>query len=241
MADTIVRWFGPSGLTATLELYPEDSDTLQNTGGDSFTEATNCLGSYTATVAESLEGDYRAVIKVGSNVFGNGWVSLLDTTSTYEITAEKNTELTLDALDDLSNMIEDSGTSNPKFKTSALSNSPRLIIGNIVTTTNRTVNNSVITAFVDELSTITVSIVDQNNNPVDMSTKTLYVSFESMDRTDITSIEQASLTVSNNSVSFDLPAAVTSSEQDALYSIRDTSDETVYVSGKIKVSYAPKV
>lgn len=239
MADTIVRWFGPSGLTATLELYPEDSDTIQNTGGDSFTEATNCLGSYTATVAESLVGDYRAVIKVGSNVFGNGWVSLLDTTSTYEITADKSTSF--DTLDDLANMLEDAGTSSPKFTTSALSNAPRLIIGNIVTTTNRTVNNSVITAFVDELSTVTVSVVDQNNNPVDMSTKTLYVSFESMDRTDITSIEQASLTVSSNSVSFDLPAAVTSSEQDVLYSIRDTSDETVYVSGKIKVSYAPKV
>lgn len=75
-------------MTLTLELYPSGSDTIGNTGGDSFTEATNAKGFYTATVAEALSGDYRAVIKSGSSVIDNGWVYVLaDDTNTYEVQA----------------------------------------------------------------------------------------------------------------------------------------------------------
>ena len=108
MADTIIRYSGPSGLTLTLELYPSDSDTIGNTGGDSFTEATNAKGFYTATVTEALTGNYRVVIKSGSTVIDNGWVyALADDTSTYEVQATVTTAHIADAI-----WVEDIGSAS---------------------------------------------------------------------------------------------------------------------------------
>jgi len=75
MASTIVELLAPSGLTLTLELFPELSDTIANGAGDTLTEATNRDGLYTATVTESLAGYYYAkIIDGSSNLISAGWV-----------------------------------------------------------------------------------------------------------------------------------------------------------------------
>lgn len=92
MANTIIRYGGPSGLAIKLELYPSGSNVIANTlGGDTFVEETDAengdgTGFYLATVTENLAGNYRAVIKSGASVLDNGWVyDLADDTDTYEI------------------------------------------------------------------------------------------------------------------------------------------------------------
>ncbi|MCP4856264.1 MAG: hypothetical protein GY903_17420 [Fuerstiella sp.] len=57
MANTIVQFDAPTGLTLTGKLYAENGDTIQNgASGDSATERTNALGRYTITVSEALTG-----------------------------------------------------------------------------------------------------------------------------------------------------------------------------------------
>lgn len=86
MASTPVEIQLPSGVTATLSLYPLDSDTLANSGGaDTLTEPTNAKGFYTATVTEALSGVYRAKVLVGSTVLATGFVNMADDTSTYRV------------------------------------------------------------------------------------------------------------------------------------------------------------
>jgi hypothetical protein len=57
---------GQTGLT--IELFPLAGGAITNTGGDTLTETTT--GCFTATVAESLSGKYRAdVLRSGSVVY----------------------------------------------------------------------------------------------------------------------------------------------------------------------------
>lgn len=86
MANTIVELLSPAGLTLTLELFPEGSDTIANGAGDTLTEATNRDGLYTATVTEALAGYYYAkIIDGSSNLISAGWVKLADDTNTYTV------------------------------------------------------------------------------------------------------------------------------------------------------------
>ena len=86
MANTVVELLSAAGLTLTLELYPEGSDTIANGAGDTLTEATNRDGLYTATVTEALAGYYYAkVIDGSSNLISAGWVKLADDTNTYTV------------------------------------------------------------------------------------------------------------------------------------------------------------
>ena len=94
MASTVVEVQLPTGLTATLSVYADGSDTLANSGGaDTLTEATNRLGLYTATVTEALAGLHFVKILVGANVIATGWVNLADDTSTYTVRDSKQLEL----------------------------------------------------------------------------------------------------------------------------------------------------
>ena len=102
MASTPVEIQLPSGLTATLSLYADGSDTLANSGGaDTLTEATNRKGLYTATVTEALAGLHFAKVLVGANIVATGWVFLADDTSTYSVVDDKvvaSTESSIDAI-----------------------------------------------------------------------------------------------------------------------------------------------
>jgi hypothetical protein len=106
MASTIVELLAPAGLTLTLELYPEGSDTIANGAGDTLTEATNRDGLYTATVTEALAGYYYAkVIDGSSNLISAGWVKLVDDTNTYtvgeRVVAIEGAKRQLDDLNDI--------------------------------------------------------------------------------------------------------------------------------------------
>lgn len=85
MASTPVQVQLPAGLTATLSLYADGSDTLANSPADSLTEESNRLGLYEATVTEALAGVYFAKVLVGANVIASGWVTLADDTTTYHV------------------------------------------------------------------------------------------------------------------------------------------------------------
>jgi len=87
MANTIVQCKAPDGLTLTLKLYAVNGDTIQNgASGDSMTERTNNLGTYTATVTEALTGVHEARITNASDQTIASYLTetLVDDTGTYE-------------------------------------------------------------------------------------------------------------------------------------------------------------
>ena len=62
---------------------------------------------------------------------------------------------------------------------------------------------------------------------VDLSTKTLEISIDELDGTDIATIIDANITVSgagNNQITFAIPAAASASAMRAKWSLRDTAD-----------------
>lgn len=65
MANTIVEFDGPEGLTLTLKLYSYGSDT--EASSTSCTQKTNDKGRYASTVTAGLTGWYHARIIDGSN------------------------------------------------------------------------------------------------------------------------------------------------------------------------------
>lgn len=77
MAATLELFAAP-GLTLTVELYPQGSDTIANGAGDSLTEATNRKGLYTAAIAETLSGWHTAHVKLSGTVIAAGDVYMID-------------------------------------------------------------------------------------------------------------------------------------------------------------------
>ena len=93
MASTPVQIQLPSGLTATLALYADGSDTIANGAGDALVEATNRLGLYEATVTEALINVHFAKVLIGANVIATGWVNMMDTTAKVQVSDDYATVL----------------------------------------------------------------------------------------------------------------------------------------------------
>lgn len=86
MAIKVEARVGIAGLTLTLKLYPLGVDTIANgAGGDSMTEESNRVGTYGATIAESLSGIYEAYCLSGSDVVFTGVVNITSTSGTFSI------------------------------------------------------------------------------------------------------------------------------------------------------------
>lgn len=107
MANTIVDCFAPSGLTLTLKLYAEASDT--EAASVALTEATNRQGYYTsAAITAALTGFHtgNVITTSGSNLIASGWVYLADTADSYFLSdqiAGMAMQSTVRRLDDLNN------------------------------------------------------------------------------------------------------------------------------------------
>ena len=105
MANTIVDCFAPSGLTLTLKLYAEGSDT--EAASVALTEATNRKGYYkSAAITAALTGFHsgNVVTTSGSTLIASGCVYLADTALAYFLTdqiAGMPMQSTLRRLDDL--------------------------------------------------------------------------------------------------------------------------------------------
>jgi hypothetical protein len=83
MADTIFQFEAPEGLTLTLDLFPEGSDTA-TASAKASTEETNREGVYLCTVSEAATGNVLGIIKSAGATIGHvRYVDVADDTSTY--------------------------------------------------------------------------------------------------------------------------------------------------------------
>jgi hypothetical protein len=84
MATTPVHVLAPSGLTLTLKVFAEGSDTELHSS--SMTEETNRLGLYVASVTEALAGLHYGIVLTGAgDLITNGVLDLQDDTDIYRM------------------------------------------------------------------------------------------------------------------------------------------------------------
>lgn len=212
MADTIVRYAGPSGLSLTLELFPAATDDLS--GSYALTEAANAKGWYFATVGDALTGDHRCTIKVGANVFDNGWVTLADDTATYDVTDQP--------------VAETSGGASVVY--------PVSFVG------GRTSKQGLMAVFSFETHQVTLPILDKDNQPVDLSGLILTVHFETTPcHKDVAKVDGLVATGENsNELAFNLPAALTNNAGTYEMCVRDQTGK-VRLKAIAEVQYAAHV
>jgi hypothetical protein len=86
---------------------------------------------------------------------------------------------------------------------------------------------------------------DDRVTPVDMSSKTLVIVFETRQGLDVATVASGDIAISgddDNIVTFAYPAAVTASERVLRFALRDAAlPNTVYLQGLLSVQRAPKV
>ena len=104
----------------------------------------------------------------------------------------------------------------------------------------------VLSPFVGETITQSITLyATDGTTPINVSGKSLEIVFQTRSGTDVAVIANANITVSgtsSNVVTFDYPAAVTTTERTLRVSLRDNAaPRTVYLSGLCKVSIAPSV
>jgi hypothetical protein len=101
-------------------------------------------------------------------------------------------------------------------------------------------------AFVGETILQAITLYEDDRvTPVDMSSKTLVIVFETRQGLDVATVASGDIAISgadDNIVTFAYPSAVTASERVLRFALRDAgSPNTVYLQGLLSVQRAPKV
>ena len=101
---------------------------------------------------------------------------------------------------------------------------------------------SKIIAYVSETGSYSITVLSQSLAPVDVSALTLGVYFETSEKVAVAAVTSG-ITIggaSNNVVTFAMPSAVTTSERDLVFAIREQSSPRMIVAGGIiSIQYLP--
>jgi hypothetical protein len=99
-----------------------------------------------------------------------------------------------------------------------------------------------ILAYTAETNTVSVTVLDAGGDAVDLSAKTLGVYWETDQKVAVSSLTSG-ITISgtgSNVVTFAIPSAVTASERELIFAIRDqAAPKAVYAGGVFDVQYLP--
>lgn len=153
---------------------------------------------------------------------------------------------------DLSQMIQGTGTALAKWTATALSLAPTGSggAGNITVNANilpiqsymrKRVEAETMSLYYGEFTDVFISTEDENG-PVDLTSKTLNFVIETKNKTNLLVIENADIGKSVNGATVRITTAVTNNIGTYIWALRDTSGgtDTVLSQGFAEVSYAPK-
>ena len=109
------------------------------------------------------------------------------------------------------------------------------LVGTVVTRTATTT----LEAFIGETYTHTITTVDADGNAVDCSAMTLEVVIEKLDRTDVVTIANASITKTSTTVSFAVSSTYHTTEANYRWSLRRTDTGVVIMYGPYVIEHVP--
>lgn len=171
-------------------------------------EETNRKGIYAATFSSVAADDYQLIAFDGTDPVAVWWAYIEDTASTF-VTGQRV------------------GFINGSIYI------PNLV-GTVVTRTATTT----LEAFVGETYTHTITTVDADGNAVDCSAMTLEVVIEKLDRTDVVTIANASISKTSTTVSFEVANTYHTAEANYRWALRRTDTGVVIMYGPYIVHYA---
>ena len=84
-----------------------------------------------------------------------------------------------------------------------------------------------------------MAVTDEDGVAVDLTNLTLELIIELRPSTDVVVVADGSITHSNGSFAFAVPASVTNAARACKWALRKTTDDSVLVQGDLFVNYAP--
>ena len=172
------------------------------------TEQTNRKGIYRATFSSVSADEYQLIAFDASTPVAIWWAYIEDTATTF-VTGERVGHI-----------------------------NGSIYIPNLVGTVVTRQATTTLEAFVGETYTHTITTVDADGNAVDCSGMTLEVVIEKLDRTDVVTIANASITKTTTTVSFAVANTYHTTEANYRWALRRTDTGVVIMHGAYIVNYA---
>lgn len=261
MATQVIEFTSPSGLTLTGKVFAAGLDTVLQSV--SATERTNKKGFYTISFTDTLSGVHDLAIFSGSSLIGVDQVELTNTDATFQVnslragqTAALATSIAAVETDtqDIQSRLPSALVSGrmdasvgamaantltaSALAADAVTEIAAAVTGVVVLPVAGSVVSSVsgttITVYVGSETNVTIS------TDADLSAKTMRVSIETPDGTDVATIADGSITKTSSTVAFTIPTTATTLVRDLRWSLRDTTSQVVYLYGVLQVLYAAK-
>lgn len=237
MATQTIEFIAAGGLSLVAKLFNLNNDTVVQTAS-SVTEATNRKSMYNAIFTNVPAGTYQLIAYSGANSVALWEVDLTLSTGTFRAYDPLNPVSIRTAVGLYTNNLD---AQLLDIKNSIAASTAPIVFPVINKTIDR-ISDSNIKAFYDEEINIDIILVDENNDPVDITSKTLKVVIEDALGNDIELVNDVDLIKSTGNVRFTLDPSVTGTAGVYKYALRDiTSQNIVLAYGNIDVEYVPEV
>jgi hypothetical protein len=234
MAVQTIEFIAAGGLSLSAKLFAINSDVVLDTAS-AVTEATNRKSVYNAVFTDVPAGTYQLIAFSGVNSVALWEVNLTLTTATFRAYDPVNPSSIRSAVGLSSSNLD---TQLNQINNNISASSSPILYPIYTQPPDRKVDNN-ITLLFNEIIDVDLVITDSEQNPLDITSKTLKVVIEDSLGEDIKTIADANLVKSIGNVTFTIDQDVTGSLGVYKYSLRDiTNKNQVLAYGSIDVQYA---
>jgi hypothetical protein len=234
MATQTIEFIAASGLTLTVKLFAVNSDTVVQTAS-SVTEATNRKSVYNAVFTDVPAGTYQIIAYSGANSVALWEVDLTLSTATFRAYDPINPKAIRLAIGLNTNNLD---SQLQTINNNVVASSSPILFPVFTKTPDRNTDNN-IAAFYNEEVSLDIVVVDEDDNLVDITNKTLKIVIEDYLGDDVLVIPDSGLIKSTGNVTFDLTQQVTANLGTYKYSLRDITNKNIVLAyGNIDVQYA---
>lgn len=234
MATQTIEFIAASGLTLTVKLFAINSDTVVQTAS-SVTEATNRKSVYNAIFTDVAAGTYQLIAYSGANSVALWEVDLTLSTAIFRAYDPVNPKAIRIAVGLNTNNLD---SQLQTINNNIIASSSPILFPVFTKTPDRNTDNN-ITAFYNEEVDLDIVVTDEDDNLVDITSKTLKIVIEDYLGNDVLSIPDSGLIKSTGNVTFNLTQSVTSTPGTYKYSLRDITNKNIVLAyGNIDIQYA---
>jgi hypothetical protein len=234
MATQTIEFIAASGLTLSASLFAINSDTIVQSAS-LVSESTNRKSVYNAVFTDVPAGTYQLIAFSGVNSVALWEVDLTLTTATFRAYDPVNPKAIRIAIGlNTNNLDSQLQTINNNITASS---SP-ILYPIFTKSPDRKVDNN-LTALYNEIIDVDLTLTNELEEPIDITSKTLKVVVEDSLGEDVVIIPDSGLIKSTGNVTFTLGQIVTANLGVYRYSLRDiTNKNEVLAYGNIDVQYA---
>ncbi len=211
MASQVIEFSAPSGLTLTLSVFTEKTDTVV-LDSSNCVERTSKKGFYTCSFTSNLSGNYDVIVKSGSSVIMTDKVTMQDVDGVYQVDS----------------LVIDSSTTDLIINANVLPTKCDYI--------TRYKDDLIHLLYMEDTNVALVL-----NEDIEIDYKVLKFVIETTEKQNLLTINDADISRINNTMNVTIGTNISSDIGTYLWSLRDLTDgETVLAKGFLEVSYAPR-